>query len=158
MSDAMISTDAITLPAVTAPPLSQRDTDRYRMIAVRLERILPGRGRILIVTSPATGDGKTTTAIHLAQALAAFGGRVLLVDERSDLARNLATLRARYDWVLVDTPALDGCADAAILAREADGVLLVVRSAHTSGPALRAAMEALSHTRIVGCVLNAFKE
>jgi Mrp family chromosome partitioning ATPase len=154
VSGALISTDAVTLPEVTAPPLASRDGDRFRMIAVRLERILSGRGRIVIVTSPTPGDGKTTTATHLAQALASFGGRVLLLDERSELTRNLAALRARYDWVLVDTPALSRSVDAAILAREADGVLLVVRAGRTSKPTLRSAVEALTHTRIVGCVLN----
>lgn len=36
--------------------------------------------RSLVVCSPAAGDGKTTTALHLAQAAAAAGQRVLLVD------------------------------------------------------------------------------
>jgi Mrp family chromosome partitioning ATPase len=154
MSEALISTDAISLPEVTAPPLPSRDSDRFRLLAARLERVLSGRGRIVIVTSPTSGDGKTTTATHLAQALAAFGGRVLLLDERSELTRNLSTLRARYEWVLVDTPALGASADAAILAREADGVLLVVRTGRTSKPELRGALDALSHARVVGCVLN----
>ncbi len=158
MSEALVSTDAVTLPEVAAPPLPARDLDRFRLIAARLERVLPGRGRIVIVTSPAAGDGKTTIATHLAQALAGFGGRVLLLDERSELARNLASLRARYDWVLVDTPALGASADAAILARDADGVLLVVRSGRTSKPVLRAALDALSHARIVGCVLFGARE
>ncbi|WOB42371.1 polysaccharide biosynthesis tyrosine autokinase [Thermoleptolyngbya oregonensis NK1-22] len=36
--------------------------------------------RSLVVCSPAAGDGKTTTALHLAQTAAAAGQRVLLVD------------------------------------------------------------------------------
>lgn len=36
--------------------------------------------RSLVISSPTPGDGKTTVALYLAQAAAAMGGRVLLVD------------------------------------------------------------------------------
>jgi Mrp family chromosome partitioning ATPase len=64
-------------------------TERYRMIALRLlDKLGDGRsdGRVVIVSSPSRGDGKTTTAIHLAATLARdLGRRVCAID--CDLAR-----------------------------------------------------------------------
>lgn len=75
------------------PPPSA--AERYRLLALALEARLPlgdetaaekARSRVVVVTSPTPGDGKTTTAIHLAAALARELGRnVVLVD--GDLRR-----------------------------------------------------------------------
>jgi Mrp family chromosome partitioning ATPase len=49
--------------------------------------------RVLMVTSGSTGDGKTTSAINLAAALAVSGERVVLLDldlRKADVARQLA--------------------------------------------------------------------
>lgn len=43
----------------------------------------------------------------------------------------MGKLRDHFDLVLIDTPALMGAADARLLARFADGVILVLRSGHT---------------------------
>jgi capsular exopolysaccharide synthesis family protein len=62
----------------------------------------------------------------------------------------------QYDFVLMDSPPLLACADPAVLAARADGVLLVVRAGRTT-PAM--ATEAIAQVvavggRIVGAVLN----
>jgi Mrp family chromosome partitioning ATPase len=66
----------------------------------------------------------------------------------------LNALREYHDYVVVDCPCVARAADAAVLGRAADGVLLVVRVGQTSSPSLSAALEALVDTPVVGCLLN----
>jgi capsular exopolysaccharide synthesis family protein len=63
------------------------EAEGYRILCNRVEQMKRLRGvSVIAITSPALGDGKTTTAINLAGALAqAPGVRVLLVD--ADLRR-----------------------------------------------------------------------
>jgi Mrp family chromosome partitioning ATPase len=85
--------DAETYEEASAPPLvavarpRALPFERFRMIALRLDRMLGERAsKVLVVTSPQRGDGKTTTAIGLAASLARdLGRRTMLVD--CDLAR-----------------------------------------------------------------------
>jgi capsular exopolysaccharide synthesis family protein len=53
--------------------------EQYKMLRGRLNALEP-RGGILLVTSPAPGDGKTLTSINLAWSLAQGGFRTCLVD------------------------------------------------------------------------------
>jgi capsular exopolysaccharide synthesis family protein len=68
----------------------------------------------------------------------------------------LDRLRSLSDMVLIDAPPLLPVADAAILAAESDGALLVVRHGRTTGAQLDAAIEALAKVdaRILGAVIN----
>jgi capsular exopolysaccharide synthesis family protein len=50
----------------------------FRTLAVQLDE--PGGTRVLMVTSPSAGDGKTTSAVNLAVSLAETGKRVVLLD------------------------------------------------------------------------------
>ena len=63
--------------------------EAYRALRAALRLALvpraEGGGRILVVVSSMSGEGKTTTAVRLAAALAATGSRVLLID--GDLRR-----------------------------------------------------------------------
>lgn len=55
--------------------------EAFRTLAVQLPRRDNGRGgRVVLLTSASTGDGKTTSAINLALSLATAGERVLLLD------------------------------------------------------------------------------
>lgn len=55
--------------------------EAYRTLRTNLEFLhRPGESQVLLITSPSPGDGKTTTAIALADVLASAGERVLLVD------------------------------------------------------------------------------
>src|SRR5262249_60015803 len=85
--------------------------------------------------------------------LAAAGGPESS-SHRRGLAAIVNSLREYNDLVLVDTPALCDAADAAILGRGADGVILVVRAAATKEDALAAALDALIDSPLLGCVLN----
>src|SRR5260370_41729147 len=53
--------------------------EQYKMLRGRLNMLEP-RGGILLVTSPAPGDGKTLTSINLAWSFAQGGFRTCLVD------------------------------------------------------------------------------
>jgi capsular exopolysaccharide synthesis family protein len=68
----------------------------------------------------------------------------------------LAELRARADIVLIDTPPLLPATDAAVLARECDGALVVIRQGRTTREQLTRALEALrgANARVLGTVLN----
>ena len=68
----------------------------------------------------------------------------------------LDRLAAMVDIVVIDTPPVLAVTDAAILATEADGVVLVVAPGHTASRAVRRATAALSgvNARLLGIVLN----
>lgn len=74
----------------------------------------------------------------------------------AQMADLLAQLRARADFVLIDTPPVIPVTDAAVLARECDGAILVVRHGHTDRDLVRRAMESLNNvgTRVLGTVLT----
>jgi Mrp family chromosome partitioning ATPase len=206
-------------PEVPLPKPQRMAEERYRLVATRLEALLDQRhttdrgtrplGRVVIVTSPQRGDGKTTTALHLGTALSrGLGRRVAVIDadlarpglapmlglgssrgvsdvlagsaglddvllrgedggpllvpaggpetngHRRGLASIVNSLREYNDLVLVDTPALCDAADAAILGRGADGVILVVRAGATREDTLVSALDALVDAPLLGCVLN----
>jgi tyrosine-protein kinase Etk/Wzc len=71
-------------------------------------------------------------------------------------ARLFEHLRELFDYVVVDAPALDLGADAALLGRLADATILVVRAGSTEQEALRDAVTQLQRLRapIGGVVLN----
>jgi len=68
----------------------------------------------------------------------------------------LDQLRREFDLVILDTPPLLAAADAAVLGKFTDGVLLVVRAGHTDRSAAQHAMQQLRTVgaRVVGAVLN----
>jgi Mrp family chromosome partitioning ATPase len=65
-------------------------------------------------------------------------------------------MRANYDVVLVDTPPVGLITDARMLGKQADGVIVVVRSGQTAREQAETAMRRLVEdgTRIMGAVLN----
>jgi protein-tyrosine kinase len=73
------------------------------------------------------------------------------------MQRVLETLRARYDRIIVDTPPV-ALADTHVLARLADGVLVVVRAGVTPRPALERALASIERERLLGIVLNEVDE
>jgi capsular exopolysaccharide synthesis family protein len=187
--------------------------EQYRLLRTRLEGLDRGRrAQLVLVTSPGSGDGKTTTSANLALTMAQdFNHNVILVEadmRRPTLAglcglnpdrglvdvliggaplddvlvqlpdqnlfvlpagqvtnrstellgstmmtRLIETLRTRFDRIVIDSPPVT-LADTHVLARLADGVLIVVRAGITSRPALEHALEGVERERITGLVLN----
>lgn len=72
------------------------------------------------------------------------------------MAQLLEQQREKFDIIIVDTPPLVPVTDAALVAGQADGALLVVRSGKTPLARVRTAVEALRtvNARIIGSVLN----
>jgi capsular exopolysaccharide synthesis family protein len=68
----------------------------------------------------------------------------------------LAACAERFDLVIIDTPPLRPVTDAAVVAANADGAILVFWHGHTKRNHLRAAVQALEavNARVLGCVLN----
>jgi capsular exopolysaccharide synthesis family protein len=83
---------------------------------------------------------------------------VLLGSER--MASVLGELQRHYDWILFDTPPLLPVTDATILAREAVGLILVVRMGITHRGLIDRAQDLLAEMRlpVLGCILNDFHE
>jgi polysaccharide biosynthesis transport protein len=75
----------------------------------------------------------------------------------AQMADLLAELRGQYDHIVIDTPPTLSVTDAVVLSTRCDAVVLVIRSAQTTKPALRRAREILMqvNARISGVLLNA---
>lgn len=68
----------------------------------------------------------------------------------------LAEARAHYDYIIIDTPPVGSVIDAAIIAKESDGAVLVIESERVSYKVAQKSMEQLEKTgcKILGAVLN----
>lgn len=73
------------------------------------------------------------------------------------MAQVIATLKSQFDVVILDTPPLLAVSDAAVLASQADGAVVVVRYGKSSREAIRHAIGSLEQidAKILGTVLNA---
>jgi capsular exopolysaccharide synthesis family protein len=200
--------------SVTEP--SSQPAEAYRSLRTSLQFVRnDGTMRIILVTSPNAGDGKTATVVNLGAVFAQAGSRVVVVScdlrrpglnqviapgEHAELTSVLAgqqpldlalspvpgvdglwafgtrevaanptellggnrmrslidDLAGRFDIVLIDSPPVLPVADALILSRYADAVLLVVAAASTRRAELRRAAEKLAQASapVVGAVLN----
>jgi tyrosine-protein kinase Etk/Wzc len=70
------------------------------------------------------------------------------------MAEFIEEVAARYDRVILDTPAALGVPDAKAVVELADGVVIVVRADVTSQHDLEATLEILDRSRLLGLVLN----
>jgi capsular exopolysaccharide synthesis family protein len=97
--------------------------EQYRSLRTRISRVENSRAvRVLIVTSPAKGDGKSLTAANLALAMAEeFSQRVLLID---------ADLRRPSLHHLFDLPDAPGLTDVLIGAATLDDTLVTLDDYH----------------------------
>jgi protein-tyrosine kinase len=189
--------------------------EQYRAVRLAIETLRRERGtRVVGVSSPGRGEGKTMTALNLAGALAqAPDARVVLVEadlrhpaaarylgvsaprglssylldhtmsleavlqrppsiafavvpagaassmpyellKSPRLAALLTELRARFDFVLVDTPPALPFPDVGILRDMVDGFVVVVRANRTPKEMLQDTMSVLGRPRTLGLVFN----
>ncbi len=66
----------------------------------------------------------------------------------------LYELGARFDWIVIDCPALLPLADTSVWAELADAVLLVVRQGKSEERQLQRGLEALGKSELLGVVVN----
>lgn len=66
----------------------------------------------------------------------------------------LRALRDNFDEIYIDLPPTLPFADAALVAGQSDGVLMVIRANRTTAQDVSHAVEHLAGSRLVGCVLN----
>ena len=221
---AVEESEIVSLVEQNAPPLlpqqivldypSSSVGESYRMLQSNLEFLSSDQNlKTIVITSSASGEGKSTVAANLAAAMAQVGHRVLIIDgdlhhpsqhhiweidnnfglsniisEQLDprlaireVSLNLDVLTAgtvpvnpatlldsqrmgslldhlslRYDLVLIDTPSLDLTADAPILGRLADGVLLVVKPGQVNQNKAQFAKEILAQSgqNVLGIIIN----
>jgi capsular exopolysaccharide synthesis family protein len=189
--------------------------EQYRAARLAIETFRRERGtKIVAVSSPGRGDGKTITAVNLAGALAqASDARVVLVDadlrhpgtakslglpggrglstflldtrttvddiverpagltfavipagpvssmpyellKSPRLASLLASLRERFDFVVVDTPPVLPYPDVGILRDAVDGFVMIVRANRTTRELLRDSLNAVGRPRTLGLIYN----
>jgi capsular exopolysaccharide synthesis family protein len=116
---------------------------------VGLTSILKGRASIDEATQP---WGETTLDVISSGAVPPNPLQLLDSDA---MFRLVAELRKRYDVVVLDTPPLLPFADAAILAKHADGAVLTVTSGRTRRSELASAIEMLgvAKTAVLGIIL-----
>ena len=74
------------------------------------------------------------------------------------LKRLLDRIGQAFDWIILDSPPCLPVADASILAKLCDGVLLVVRASTTSAEVARRACQELKDKNLLGVALNAVKK
>ncbi|MHB8418012.1 MAG: CpsD/CapB family tyrosine-protein kinase [Myxococcales bacterium] len=82
------------------------------------------------------------------------GGGAGSILSPSAFRRTLDLLKAAFDCVYVDMPALLSTADAAVVSSLCDGVVLVVRPRRSQYGLLQGAAAALGNARVLGAVLN----
>src|SRR5579864_4805302 len=70
----------------------------------------------------------------------------------------LQRVEALFDWIIVDSPPAVPVSDASVLAKDCDGVLLVVRANATPFDMARKAREQFPEQALIGMVLNGTQE
>lgn len=118
--------------------------------AVGLTDVLIGRAALDDVLQP---WGNSTLAVLASGALPPNPSELLSSTQMSEL---LAAMRVRADIVLLDAPPLLPVTDAAVLGRECDGALVIVRHGKTTKEQLARSLGALGNVgaRLLGTVLN----
>ena len=82
-------------------------------------------------------------------------GTALLASKK--LEELVATLRTMYDRIVIDLPPILAAADALIVSKLVDGLVLVIRAGKTQKSSLKVAFENIvtSSSKLLGSVINA---
>jgi succinoglycan biosynthesis transport protein ExoP len=118
--------------------------------------IRPEPGLVEVLAGAANLDEALVTVpghslVLLPAGLAAPRSTELLAS--SLMQRVIDDLRGRFDRVILDTPPVT-LADTHVLARIADGLIVVVRAGVTTRPAVESALAGLDRQKLLGIVLN----
>ncbi len=117
-----------------------------------------GLASVLAADSPSSLPLRQVTR-HLSVLPAGVAIRSTVAGLTSERMRTvMADVRARFDWVIIDTPPVGLISDANLLANLVDGVLLVIGAGSTPYLAVQRAISEFGRERIVGVVLNRIVE
>ncbi|MBV9830860.1 MAG: polysaccharide biosynthesis tyrosine autokinase [Marmoricola sp.] len=215
LSALAFDSDVQRTPLISALPSHAPRAEAFRVLRTNLSFIdVDHASKAFVVTSSVPGEGKSTTAVNAALAMASAGQRVLLVD--GDLRRPqvhtmlnlegsvglttalvgqstledviqthaasglhvltagqlppnpaellqshamtdlLTRVRGMFDIVVIDTPPLLPVTDAAVMAAQTDGAVVVVRYGKTTKEQLGNAVERLHavDSEPLGVILN----
>ena len=103
---------------IVSPTGKDAGNEAFRMLRTHMEQPADGQSRVILVSSPGEGDGKTFAAMNLAAAFALGGKRVLLLD--GDLRSTSASRLMKADDAI-------GLADLLVSGSEAYASCLVAR-------------------------------
>jgi non-specific protein-tyrosine kinase len=154
------TTTSANLALTMAQEFQQRvvlvDADLRRPVLAELFSVPQEPGLVDVLVGAATLD-EALVAVQgqhlslLPAGLAAERSTELLAS--SMMQQALDALRTRFSRIVVDTPPI-ALADTHVLARLADGILIVVKSGVTPRPAMERALAGVDRQRILGVVLN----
>lgn len=199
---------------ISIPSIDRRGSEAYKTLRANLQ-FCGSAIKSIAVTSCTPGEGKSTTSLNLAKALADSGKRVLFID--ADLRKSVMMARCRvkqnvrglshylsgqaafgdvvcttnipnmhiifagkvppnpaellggknfalamsklkeiYDYIIVDTPPLGSVIDAAVIANECDGSVLVLSANTISRRFARKVADQLKMAKcpVLGVILN----
>jgi len=102
-------------------------------------------------TPPYPVAGLVGTRLHVAALPAAAAPGARLDHALFDVA--LRDLRGSYDYIVIDAASVLESADANVAGECADGIMLVARARKSHKSALARALEELSSSKVLGCVL-----
>lgn len=148
-------------PVIGRLSLSNNE-EAIRNLRTNLLLSIKEKQNVILVASDAPNDGKTFVAKHLTDSLLQIGKNVLLLDlnlrggesgiapylpdlkslhpadlfARDEFAKLMIELKAQYDYVIIDTPALNNYFDTYQIAQFADVTCYVVRVGKTSKAAI----------------------
>jgi capsular exopolysaccharide synthesis family protein len=157
------STVSVNMAAVLAQggkKVALVDTDMRRPSVYKRLRLEGGKGLSEVLTGYYTLDEVTQTHEILTTLDVIPSGTVpplpadlLASDQMSEVVRQL---RERYDYVIFDTPPLLSVTDPAIVAAQADGMVLVIRQGYCTRRMLARASEILHEldVKVYGFVFN----
>lgn len=181
---AKIDTSEDIEPILKSPVIGRlslsNNEEAIRNMRTNLLLSLKENQNVILVTSDAQDDGKTFVAKHLTDSLLQIGKNVLLLNlnlrggesgiasylpdlknlhpadllAREEFAQLMTKLKAQYDYVVIDTPALGRYNDAYQIAQFADVTCYVVRVGKTSKSAI-SKLKDQNHLPDIKFVLNA---
>ena len=199
---------------ITIPPIDRRGSEAYKTLRTNLQ-FCGTDVKSIAITSCTPAEGKSTTSLNLAKALAESGKRVLFID--ADLRKSVLISRCRvkqsvlglshylsgqaafgdvvcstnipnmhiifagkvppnpaellggknfkltmqklkeiYDYIIVDTPPLGSVIDAAVIANECDGSVMVLSANTISRRFAKKVADQLKMAKcpVLGVILN----
>lgn len=155
------STASINLATVTAMSLGRQvllvDCDLRRAKIHTSLGLELRTGLAEILTDQATADEAIVKVDNLnldvigVRAVPSNPSELLASPRMRELVQELSS---RYDRVIFDTPATLGLPDSKIVSELCDGIVMVVRADVTPREDVRAALEVLDQSRLLGMVLN----